>query len=311
MPQQEQFLALDVTDEPTIGEEELERIREAKRIYAQKTIPPIFVRPKFWSDNWLEVIGLLTSAAGTILISAMRVGVVLFLAELSLTQLYQQAATNSSWLNFLLNAAPTIAGFSGLFGFETYLFTAGLRQGKKSQRTEISPWGIVMSYIVTISSGLLSSLSLAENADWLHNAVQWVVIASTGIGAPVLAYYGAFNIGVVQNDYAAKVKEVREEYNEAMKSWEASFNRWYGKYATKIWGVDRSGSIRKEKPEKKENEPSIQSLVEAFLEEKGLLPTQVGVQPGDVMSPKDIADALGQSDSGGVRVALSRLRNSM
>lgn len=308
----EEFRALEESDNLTIGQEEVQRLEEAKEIYSIRLRPkPVFTKPTFWEENWLETLSLMLSAAGTIIISAMRVGVILFIAELSLTELYASVSDVNQWLGTILSIAPTIALFAGFFGFEAYLFSSGLRKGKESGRVEVSVWGIVVSYAVTISSGLLSSLALVGDENWFYQIMLWLVVASTGAGAPILAYFGAFNIGVVRNSYGAKVEESYEKHLEEVEKWEKSFSSWYARYAQKIWDVDRSTSTRASKSMPHDDGVDIKQAVSDYLESRNLLPTQVGVKPGDVLSPKNISDALGYSDSGSVRTALHRLRNEM
>lgn len=273
------------------------------------------IYPSFWEENWLEVVGLLASAIGTIAISALRVGTILFISELALLDLYTQAITEAPWLKFLLNVAPTVVFVAGTFGFEGYLFSAGMREGKDSGKVKISGWGIGISFVVTMSSGLLSSMGLNNTESILQMIVKWIVIASTGVGAPAMAYFGAYNIGVMRYGHEIKTKGYEDDYYERMDEWEKNFRAWDRKNAIKIWGVERRdlrGSKTQEpiqQQPQEDSEDSLKNQVIEYLQVNNLTADQVGVGDEYVVQPKDIADALGLPNSDTVRVAIWRLKH--
>ena len=100
--------------------------------------------------------------------------------------------------------------------------------------------------------------------------MQWVVVVSTGIGAPVIVYYGSENVGVMANKLKALELEYTEEYQVDLEKWHKRFFNYYKKYTGEIFGVDRSGKSQGVARQQTYKAPafSAQSEVEASLWKK-------------------------------------------
>ena len=286
----------------SLSRRELRRIKNAQIIYAAKKPRPTTKIVSFWQGYGLEVFALLMSAIGAITVSAFRVGLILYVSELNLASLY--AIIGENWI---LNLAPVIIGLGGLLAFDGYLFAHGYKVGKTKKEVVISNWGLLAAGIVTTMAGLLSSMTLgSENV--VTRAVQWIVIVSTGVGAPVVSYFGAMNIGVTVNAFEIKKEDVKKEFEKEMDTWEAAASTYYSRQAANIYGVDR-GTTRKNDEEPKE-ERNFAKEIRDYLEANSLTANEVGDGPGFIITPHVIAEKLGINPST-MRTNLSRIRENM
>ena len=287
----------------SLSQQELRRIKNAQVIYAAKKPRPTMMRVSFWQGYGLEVFALLMSAIGAIAVSAFRVGLILYVSELNLASLY--AIVGNTWV---LRMAPIIIGLGGLASFDGYLFAHGYKVGKNKKEVVISSWGLFVAFIVTTMAGLLSSMTLGSES-LVTQIVQWIVIVSTGVGAPIISYFGAMNIGVTVNAFEIKREDVKKEFEKEMDDWEAAASTYYAKQASNIYGVDR-GSHRKDSEEKKEEERNLAKEIRDYLEKNSLTANEVGDGSGFIVAPHVIATELNINPST-VRANLSRIRESM
>ena len=83
------------------GADEAQRLEQAQQIYRKDHFLPVRRKVSFWKDVSPEVAGMLVSGVGAILISALRVGTILFIAEMSLASTYNRvtdtAGTGMGW----------------------------------------------------------------------------------------------------------------------------------------------------------------------------------------------------------------------
>ena len=283
-----------------LGSSEIDHVQREIDIYALTVPRPSKGDFVWWKKNSFEVIALIFSAIGSIVLSALRVGTILFLAEISLSSNYAAATEASAWFGVIGTGAPTIAFLSGMFTFEGYLFAHGYRKGKERKDVQISNWGLVIAFIATMSAGLLSSFGLdTGDASALEKIIQWLVIISTGIGAPIIAYFGAFNIAVVQNT-------TDSDFDTDDAKWRGGFTKWYNKRNDAQPQVAK----RAEEPQpQQEDDTPLTQQVKDLLDELNLTAHQIGLEKdGGVKTPAEIAHMLGQEDSNNVRVILTRLR---
>jgi len=144
--------------------------------------------------------------------------------------------------------------------------------------------------------------------------LSWLLVVAMAAGAPIAAYYGAENIGVLYNVYDRRVFDVTEEYKKSMAQWYQKMQTDYrGRGRNRVFGLD---SYRKEKvvtEEEKEVVKNVQGSIRNYLAERGLSAFDVGPsEKGHVLTPKMISEELGltsKTDTSNVRVALLRLRD--
>ena len=287
----------------SLSQQELRRIKNAQVIYAAKKPRPTIRKVSFWQGYGLEVFTLLMSAIGAIAVSAFRVGLILYISELNLADLY--SVIGSNWI---LDSAPLVIGIGGLLGFDGYLFSHGFKVGKTKEEVVISSWGLLVAFIVTTMAGLLSSMTLGEG-NIVTQVVQWIVIVSTGVGAPIISYFGAMNIGVTVNAFEIAKGVAKKELDTEMDVWEAAASAYYARQASNIYGVDRGGH-RKDNEEKKEEERNLAKEIRDYLEANSLTANEVGDGSGFIVAPHIIAEKLNINPST-VRANLSRIRESM
>jgi hypothetical protein len=288
-------------------EAEIQRIRNAHAIFAEKKPKPKERRITFMGEYGFEVVGLIISAIGATIISALRVGTILFISEMNMTSLYAQVSEKSPFLSGVLQIAPLLIGLAGLLGFEGYIFSHGYTNGKSSGKIIISSWGLIVAFIVTTFSGLLSSMTININmTSFAKTFVEWVVMVFTGIGAPVIAYFGAVNVGVVHSKYLVAIENAKIEWRAETEKWEREAASFYTKNQ-EIMGSDLI-THRKEETGSTRSENS-QKLVQEYLEVNNISPNDVGDGPEYVTAPRTIATAL-QLNPSTVRSILSRLRSN-
>jgi hypothetical protein len=238
-----------------------------------------------------------------------------------------------AWLKGFMNASPVLFFLAGMFAFEGYALSHGLARGKETGQVRFSPWALTASFAVMLSTGLLRSFALmsADNtlALGVQGFVQWIVVISTGIGAPIIVFYGTENIGVFINKFKNAKKQSKIDFDENLKknlsefksaqdknyqeylalrsAWGKRFTKWYKVNALSIFGVDRNTTTTKPLPEEHSGDVSIQAAVEKYLVEHELSAHQVGIEVGDLIAPNQIAKELGL-DPARVRKSLSRIR---
>jgi len=334
---------LDNILEQSLGQEEQARVNEALIIFREFDFEPewkepiykepTYTEPTFFKEFGLETGSMFLSVIGSTLISAFTVGLMLFISALNTDLTLIKGEDIPSWLDSLIKAAPLLFFIAGMFGFEGYAFSHGLAKGKASKEANFSNWALIAAFTVMISTGLLRSFGLFTNPDSLvlvvSGFIQWIVVLSTGVGAPVIVLEGTHNIGVFIGKFNAFKKSSKLEFDDALDKslkdhetlrqntydsfleertkWGRRFTTWYKKNALSIFGVNRDTNPNT--PQKREDTLGIQKAVKDYLDSLSITAFQVGIKSGDIISPLEIANKL-ELDPARVRTALSRLRNN-
>jgi hypothetical protein len=332
------------------GKEEAERIKAAMVIYGEfnilpefeepEFVEPVYIEPTYKAQFGLETTAMLLSVAGSILVSAFTVGLILFITAINTDVNLAKTEGLSTTILWLLKASPILFFIAGMFSFEGYAFSHGFTKGKEAKNATFSPWALFASFTVMISAGLLRSFALVDldTADpWLkvvYYLVQGIVVVSTGIGAPIIVFSGTENVGVFLGKFQDLIVRSKLEFDESRRiarqewererdesytkyqdernAWGRQFMLWYRKNAQQIFGVDRSiASSKRNDPEVvSEHDVGIQSAVKALLEELNISPQQVGIKPGNLISSAEIAKKLNLPNSNAVRLAVLRLKKA-
>lgn len=339
-------------EEPT---NEIERMALAKSIYLETGAlepvfePPEWVEPEepervsFFQAFGLEAYSMMLAVAGAVLISAFTGSLILFISAVNTEALLLNIDNVPPFIKGIIDFAPSLF-FVGGAAFELYFFAHGVAEGRKSSKMIFQPWALVAAGAVMFSAGILRAFALLPDPSPFWEFVYWLVLAiviiSTGIGAPTVAYFGAYNIGVFINQYEEKQRQLKpefekyraglraewqelydqmyEDFEKRSAKFQKQFLKWDELNAPLIFGVERSDMTRKRtqsgpKPVS-EKRPSVQSQVEQWLNEKSVTAHDIGTEPGHIFTPMHITEELqildgeGKLDSTAVRTALSRLR---
>lgn len=327
----------------TTGAEEKQRIVAALEIFKASNPEPIheellwseaqYIEPTFRSEFGLEAAAMTVSVIGSVLVSSFTVGLMLFISAINTDVTLVNMAGIPPWLKGFMNASPILFFLAGMLAFEGYALSHGLARGKETGQVRFSPWALIASFSVMLSTGLLRSFALMSPDNTIALAmqgfVQWIVVISTGIGAPIIVFYGTENIGVFINkfktakitsrkafedsqkvelaEFKAEQERIYNEYLSMRTDWGKQFTKWYRINALSIFGVDRNTSAKRIPEEHNENDVSIQASVEKYLLEHDLSAHQVGIEAGDLIAPSAIAREL-KLDPARVRKSLSRIR---
>jgi len=326
-----------------IGKEELERRRQAYEMYMQTGLiepafsPPEWVEPVYKEPEFRDTFGLVSitmwmAVVGSILVSAITVGLILFISAVNTEALLIQIENVPPFVQALVNLAPMLFLIAGTFAFEGYAVSHGLAEGLRLKQVTFSNAALIAAFTVMISSGVLRSFALQAGAEGttLYQFVLSIVILSTGVGAPVVVRYGSQNISVFKNQFeelkstskqrfdedtaTARTKyqelydRLHDEFLIRSEKHQKAFQAWYAKNAILIFGVDRKPETPTTRKKKEEVAEGIAESVREWLAQNNLTAHDIGTEQGNLATPKDIADALGIRDSGAVRTTLSRLR---
>jgi len=258
----------------------------------------------------IEAIATLLSSLGGVILAAVRTATIFYLSEKSLLDTY---TTNSgeifAWVKVLF---PTVAMVSALFAVEGYLFSVGLHVGRSKRITTRGvPWGMVFSVGISIVAGVVASLPLVQSlaATSLLNVIfQWILVLMTGIGATILAYYGAENLGSIFMRWEILQLQVEEEYQAAIVVWNTKAQSSYtGRLGKRLFGIDNNS---KNESGNRKGDVIEKEVVIEFLNTRNLSANNIGVGPEFIMKPSQIAEATGIKPEN-VRNILSRLRKGV
>jgi hypothetical protein len=293
---------------------ELERIDSYGLIY-RKTHP--FPEPKklnFVQALGIEAFATLLSGVGGVILAAVRTATIFYLTEQSLLVTY--SSNLGVVFKTLVTILPTLAMFSALFAVEGYVFSRGLSIGRSKKDSRNAPWGMVFAIGISIVAGVAASLPLIKNlseTSLITIIIQWTLAVTTGIGATVLAYYGAENLGTIFVRWELMQLEAVNQYAELVKSWNEKMQIDYrSRGRTAIFGLEKYTTKNIEKEAEQENvDTNVIERIREWLASNGMTAFDVG---GDRniygVTPADVAKALSLHKLSSVRAALFRLRKA-
>ncbi len=89
----------------------------------------------------------------------------------------------------------------------------------------------------------------------IFQIVSWILAVLTAIGAPVVAYYGSLNLGVITNKWAVIKNGIEERFLGNVRSWNDSFQSSFsGKRSQRLFG-ERTVQRTNEENERQETFP--------------------------------------------------------
>jgi hypothetical protein len=296
---------------------ELQRRSDARQMYIEDGHPEPERKMVSFGDIvsifGLEVILRVASTIGAALVSATAVGAVMEITVFKLVEAF---------------AAQTDVSNRGIFywsmlAFEGGLMASGMTAGRKNENISDSNWVTWAGFGVTITAGLLRSLTLlgSQNVEFGLSLLFGIVV---GIAGPVISFYGSENFGYILKEIKNLQAKFDTEWQDILTEWANGFRAEYPRIAKQVYGEDRrlrvSFSDNGHEPQQKANF-SVQPKVKEWLELHSISPHAVGTKPGDLVSPQqiaeEIADEVGLRDNSGkvnsapVRKALERLRKIM
>lgn len=286
-----------------LAENEVERLRSYKKIYLE-THP----LPKKRSVNFIQSLGVEALAAGlssigALVLAAIRTGTVFYQAENSLLAVFNTTG-------FLNTTLPLVSMIAALFAVEGYLFVQGLKKGR-SENNRGAIWGMIFAIAISVMAGIISSSGLITNLSGVPKMVLYVALAVvTGIGATVLAYYGAENLGIVFLRWEQLQTFSEDVYSKQVLAWDEAAQRAYHRQGrTGIFGLE---SLQPETTAKKKVKPTkeatdISQNVRQYLKDHNLNASDIGQETGLIMTPAQLAKEI-DGTGGAVRTALSRIR---
>ena len=290
-----------------LAESEVERLRRYKEVYAEHHPLPSLEIPAFWKALGLEAAIMSASGISTAIFAAIRTAGVFMIAE----QLLIDEFSTATWMAKIL---PTAAGMSAILGIEGFLFAIGLIKGRSSGKVDTSWWGLIIAMLISATAGIISSASLLKlSTNDPINQVLYIFLALvSGLGCAWLSYLGAHNIGVLRNRYEHQVSDLKENYQAALNEWDEKMYRVYNRQGrSNIFNLDdySTGSRQKGESKRRNDSPEIASKVRIYLKDNGLSAFDIGAESGLLMTPRALAEAIGEPDyAGAVRTALNRLR---
>lgn len=296
-----------------LADAEIERIDSYYRLYQKTHVEPEKpVIPGFFKMMGLEASVAWIVALAGLLLAALRTGVIFMLAEQLLLKAF---ALEQDWVN---QQFPRLIMFCTIFAFEGYLFQAGMAKGKASQDIRVSWLGVAIAGIVSAGANIASSLPLVNQGmeSAFGMALNIFLVITTGIGATLMAYLGAEAIGILGNKREARVNAIKQDYTERQNEYLAAMQAEYrskgrkGIFGEESWRQATRDDMPvegKPAPQKGRKGPTYEDVIRAFLDENNLSAFQVGVEPGDLMTPAEIANRL-QINPETVRSSLFRIR---
>ena len=167
---------------------------------------------------------------------------------------------------------------------------------------------------ISVIAGVVASLPLVKAMSVTSTAniiFQWALVVMTGIGATVLAYYGAENLGSIFVKWDLMQSDADEEYRAKLSAWDENILRSYNKQGREgIFGLEALPTgIKKESKAVQHEGAEIAQTIREYLTANNLSAFDIGIEPGMQMSPSSLANKLGIVGKGSaVRTALSRIR---
>ena len=291
---------------------EVERLRAYKRIYVETHPLPEKKKLSFIQVLGIEAIATFLSGIGGVILAAVRTATIFYLTEQSLLDTYTTSLP--PLFQVVATALPLIAMISALFAVEGFLFAKGLSVGRSKKDTRSAPWGMFFAIGISVVAGVVASLPLVKSlsSTSVPNIIfQWSLVVMTGIGATVLAYYGAENLGSIYVRWDQLQLQADEDYRLKLVTWNENVLRSYNKQGREgIFGLEALPTgIKKESKVVQHEGIEIAQSIRDYLRDNNLSAFDIGVEPGMQMSPSSLADKLGIVGRGSaVRTALSRIR---
>ena len=291
---------------------EVERLRAYKRIYVETHPLPIQKKLSFLQMLGIEALATLLSSIGGVVLASVRTATIFYLTEQSLLATYN--ADLGATFSLIATVLPLIAMISALFAVEGFLFAKGLSVGRSKKDTKGAPWGMIFAIGISVIAGVVASLPLVKAMSVTSTAniiFQWALVVMTGIGATVLAYYGAENLGSIFVKWDLMQSDADEEYRAKLSAWDENILRSYNKQGREgIFGLEALPTgIKKESKAVQHEGAEIAQTIREYLTANNLSAFDIGIEPGMQMSPSSLADKLGIVGKGSaVRTALSRIR---
>jgi hypothetical protein len=291
---------------------EVERLRAYKRIYVETHPLPTKKKLNFLQMLGIEALATLLSGIGGVVLAAVRTATIFYLTEQSLLVTYN--ADLGTTFSFIASILPLFAMISALFAVEGFLFAKGLSVGRSKKDVKGAPWGMFFAIGISVVAGIVASLPLVKNlsvTSTVNIIFQWALVVMTGIGATILAYYGAENLGSIFVKWDLMQSEAEEEYRIKLATWDENTLRSYNKQGREgIFGLEALPTgIKKESKVVQYEGTEIASTIREYLAANNLSAFDIGIEPGMQMSPSSLAEKLGIVGRGSaVRTALSRIR---
>jgi hypothetical protein len=266
-----------------------------KNIYSKSVSPP--PQPvkddfSYWKIAGLES-GLLTlSALGGLILSAIRTGGLFYILE--------EAFVKEFGLGLFGNILSLISMIAALGAFELFVLVYGLIKGKKSGKTDVSGWGVIIAMVVIASASLFSSLSLASIPAEIRNTLNIIMGAISSLGSLAVVYFSSENFGFILNNVSAVRKKIRDNYkmdfqewtNSAVAAYQSSSYNIRRKSSSKIYGGENQ-KVHQGTNEKKSEEKKTEDRPPSYYKEEIIkMLNSVYSKTGNVMRVKDIIDDL-------------------
>jgi hypothetical protein len=290
-----------------IAGEEVARLEGYKHIYRVTHTFPEKRRLSFAAEFGIETFATIVAAIGAIVLASISTGSVFlvrtidFLAHYNIPESVQQVL---GWISMI----------AALGSVEGYLSARGIRNGKNRGSSSVSRIGMFAAFLISCLAGIANSLQLVNAIpEPLQITMNWALVAVSGIGATVLAYYGSENFGAIFYSWNGKLDEVHKQFQEEINAWNIKFqNDYRTKGRSRIFGMD---SFKEERatPVEKQHVANVQASVRQYLKDRGLSAWDIGpTSQGKTATPKDIAGELGLNtprEQSNLRVILGRLRD--
>lgn len=241
-------------------DDELQRIEQYRKVYEITNPYPEDNRPNFIKELGIEAGALIASAVGSIVLSAIRTSTIFMLTEALLIEAFDH---ENLIPGFITAAFPMISMIVSLVAFEGMLAAHGFIKGKHSKSLDVSPLALWLCFGVTITAGLAASFGLLnlQTDSFMFLSISWVLAVLTAVGAPVVAYYGSLNLGIIINRWLNLKNGLEKTFTESVRSWNKGFQSSFsGKKSEKLFGErssmsrtnignanERSSGVRKER----------------------------------------------------------------
>lgn len=221
----------------SVAQDELSKIEQYRLIYEATHPYPEKKSVSFLKELGLESGMLILSAVGSIILSAIRTSTIFMLTEALLIAMFDK---ENLIPDAVTQAFPITSMIVSLVAFEGYLSAHGFINGKKSKSIEVSAVAMWLCFGVTIMAGMSASFGLlgVNTENMIFQFISWILAVLTAIGAPVVAYYGSLNLGVILNQWDKINYDIDTEFENDIDSWNSSFfSSFSSKRSQKLFGV--------------------------------------------------------------------------
>lgn len=287
----------------------------------------------FLEERGVEAFVNLLATVGGIVFSAIRTAGIYYIAETKLLETYGMSINAQRIWSFLA-AASAIAIIEGVMAGWGWI------HGKNSNKTNTSWAPVWLAGTIAALAGVLPTFELLPpfgGKEGLHLFLIGLLTFLSGPGIGYLVVVVTQNYGHLHNAWRASLDQRIAEHNadqlrreaehntrnnQLLQTYEDAREEWFTRLGDAfkrararrpVVHPNGNGATPPPQPEPEEPEQSadeIQIRVERWLNDQipPISPHDVGIKPGQLVSPKQIAQALGFKDSEPIRVPLSRLR---